>query len=375
MTLKLEPVKQADLVTPVPLRRLMHPCCAISIAVILLTGCDRDSQIVAYQAPKDSPDPAAVEQPQAALSMTDLSTAGHLEWTVPANWRQEPGLGGMQVATLIAGDDPRPFVVTVTRLAGEAGSLLANVNRWRRQLGLDAIGAAEPDSLIQPIQTTGVRGRLVDLIGPPPPTQDRHRQRMLVAQFEHGRSNWFFKVTADEAVVKRYEPQFMSLLRSVRPAAPADTGGAQVFEVGPIRGIIPPGWQWDPRPRPPRLATFVISDGNRQAEVAITRFPGDVGGTLANVNRWRRQVDLSAIDDLSQLDSAQVIIDKLPGKVFQFRAPGDVPDRPRIVVATVKRDDVSWFFKLSGPHDLLESQIEPFVTFVVAIEFTDEADT
>ena len=211
MTFKLEPVQHADLVTPVPLRWRMHLLCSISIAAVLLTGCDRDPQIVAYQAPKDSPEPAAAT--------------------------------------------------------------------------------------------------------------------------------------------------------------------AQAFEVGPIRGIVPPGWRLDPRARPPRLATFVITDGIQQAEVTITRFPGNVGGTLANVNRWRRQVDLSAIDDLSQLDSARVIIDKLPGKVFQFRAPGDVPDRRRIVVATVKRDDVSWFFKLSGPHDLLESQIEPFVTFVVAIEFTDEADT
>ena len=33
------------------------------------------------------------------------------------------------------------------------------------------------------------------------------------------------------------------------------------------------------------------------AEVAITAFPGDVGGVLANVNRWRGQAGLAPVDE------------------------------------------------------------------------------
>lgn len=42
-----------------------------------------------------------------------------------------------------------------------------------------------------------------------------------------------------------------------------------------------------------RLATYVLEGPSGAVEVAINRFPGDVGGMLANVNRWRGQVGLA----------------------------------------------------------------------------------
>lgn len=41
-----------------------------------------------------------------------------------------------------------------------------------------------------------------------------------------------------------------------------------------------------------RLATYEMQGPSGPIEVAISRFPGDVGGMLANVNRWRGQVGL-----------------------------------------------------------------------------------
>ena len=63
---------------------------------------------------------------------------------------------------------------------------------------------------------------------------------------------------------------------------------------------IPDGWKRVPQQRPMRVATFEILLENKTVEVAVTRFAGDVGGTLANVNRWRSQMGLSVIgeDDL-----------------------------------------------------------------------------
>ena len=59
---------------------------------------------------------------------------------------------------------------------------------------------------------------------------------------------------------------------------------------------LPEGWRELPTTAPMRLATLMIGDGNEAVEVAITSFPGDVGGDLANVNRWRGQLGLSAVD-------------------------------------------------------------------------------
>ena len=58
---------------------------------------------------------------------------------------------------------------------------------------------------------------------------------------------------------------------------------------------VPEGWL-EFAPSSIRKANFKISNATGNAEVSVTVFPGDVGGNLANVNRWRQQIGLSPID-------------------------------------------------------------------------------
>ena len=45
-----------------------------------------------------------------------------------------------------------------------------------------------------------------------------------------------------------------------------------------------------------RKGSYAISGaGGAEADLAITAFPGDVGGDLANINRWRGQISLPPI--------------------------------------------------------------------------------
>lgn len=46
-----------------------------------------------------------------------------------------------------------------------------------------------------------------------------------------------------------------------------------------------------------RLATFIVPTEAGDQEVAVTRFPGQVGGVLANINRWRGQMGLQPITE------------------------------------------------------------------------------
>ena len=67
--------------------------------------------------------------------------------------------------------------------------------------------------------------------------------------------------------------------------------------------LVPDGWERDPQERPMRYATFVIGDApGGPVEVAVSRFPGDVGGVLASVNRWRGQVGLQPVGE-GELDA------------------------------------------------------------------------
>src|SRR4029434_10635893 len=52
------------------------------------------------------------------------------------------------------------------------------------------------------------------------------------------------------------------------------------------------------RPGEMQVAKFSVPpSGNAKAEVAVSIFPSDTGGTLQNVNRWRRQLNLPEIDE------------------------------------------------------------------------------
>lgn len=148
--------------------------------------------------------------PEAVSSAEEL-----LAWTLPAGWREEAGQG-MRYATLLAGPVGQAYEVTVVRLEGAAGGMLANVNRWRGQLGLpptDEGGAGE--NLIRLPSAAG-EILLVDLLGK---DESGKQARMLAAIAQAGGSSWFFKMIGPKARLEEFAPQFKTLLRSLRPAA------------------------------------------------------------------------------------------------------------------------------------------------------------
>ena len=61
--------------------------------------------------------------------------------------------------------------------------------------------------------------------------------------------------------------------------------------------VVPDGWELDPGERPMRVATYLAPVEGGTVEVAITRFPGTVGGELANLNRWRGQMGLAPVGE------------------------------------------------------------------------------
>ena len=77
------------------------------------------------------------------------------------------------------------------------------------------------------------------------------------------------------------------------PGAPAITPPPPVQSTEGLY-VLPAGWTQLPN-RPMRVATFESTRGEARIEIALSQFPGDVGGVLANVNRWRQQVGLGPV--------------------------------------------------------------------------------
>jgi hypothetical protein len=92
-----------------------------------------------------------------------------IAWTVPEGWQYE-GPKEFRYCTFRFGTKEKPLELTVFKFAGQAGSTLDNVNRWRgRDLGLEQIGPIQLSRYTKPVQVGDVKGTLVDMSGPGAP--------------------------------------------------------------------------------------------------------------------------------------------------------------------------------------------------------------
>jgi hypothetical protein len=117
-----------------------------------------------------------------------------------------------------------------------------------------------------------------------------------------------------------------------------------------------------------RKATFVLkSEGTPgEGELAVTAFPGDVGGELANVNRWRGQISLQPIGQ-GDLGTAITRIERngLTLGVVDLTSPDNAQ---RMLGAMVPHAGSTWFFKLTGPAPLMEKVKPEFMAFLDTIK-------
>jgi len=353
-----------------------------------LASC-REAQVATYRIPKenDTPPPAAAAATPATMAadtgglVVASTDAGGLTWTAPATWKAKPG-SAMRKGSYTIGTEGGPVAdLAITAFPGDVGGDLANVNRWLGQLGRPPIAVAELAGVLTPLSGAGVAMQVVDLAGG---TADAP-QRMLGAIVPHLGATWFFKLTGPDAVVAPEKAGFLEFLKTVKvsaqplaapvaaPVAPATAPSAPpanmagppvVGTSGPgLKWTAPAGWQEKPATAM-RKATFVISGANgATAELAVTAFPGDVGGDLANLNRWRGQLSLPPVSEAEFAGAVtRLKVNGLAVTLADITGGGDNP--PRLLGAMVPHAGATWFFKLTGPAALVAAEQPAFLSFV-----------
>lgn len=117
-----------------------------------------------------------------------------------------------------------------------------------------------------------------------------------------------------------------------------------------------------------RKGTFTLpGDGGADAELAITGFPGDVGGELANVNRWRGQIQLPPINQAA-LATALTRMEKngLKIAILDAATPGANPQR--VLGAMIPFGGATWFFKVSGPDATITKEKPAFLAYLETVK-------
>jgi hypothetical protein len=367
---------------PSSVRRDSRPTLQILLLVFpfWLSAC-RDNSISQYRIPKEGDvAPVAAVQPAEPQAFVVAKTApGELVWTAPAQWRAKQ-VSSMRKGSYDIGDAGGPVAdLAITAFPGDVGGDLANVNRWRGQIDLPPITAAELPGVVTPIEANGLRMLLVDITG----GSGDKAQRMLGAILPRDGYTWFFKLTGPAAVVGQARPDYLAFLQSVRAGAPAGATpvpAPSAVAAAPSAGMastpVPTAagaglkWTapatWESKPATAmRKATYVITEaGGATAELAVTAFPGDVGGELANVNRWRGQLQLPPIAE-SELAGAvtHVTVNGLTVTLVEL-AGGTADQSVRLLGAMVPSNGSTWFFKLTGPAAVVAKEKPAFLALV-----------
>jgi hypothetical protein len=120
----------------------------------------------------------------------------------------------MLLAKFVVGGPEGGTDVTVSFLGAAGGGTLANVNRWRNQLGLKPVAQDEVDQSLASLDVLGGKAMLVDVNGTN--VLNGKASRIVAAIWARGGETWFFKMMGDPAVAEREKAAFMKFVQSVR---------------------------------------------------------------------------------------------------------------------------------------------------------------
>jgi hypothetical protein len=145
-----------------------------------------------------------------AFARADEPDALKPTFRAPKGWEEGKPRPIITASFHIKDGERKAEVVIVT--AG--GSLAANVNRWRGQLGLKTLSDEDARASLKPLKVGGRDAHAFDALGPDEP--DKEAQRIRVVIVPAGEQLWFFRLSGPASLVKREGKAFDEFIDSVR---------------------------------------------------------------------------------------------------------------------------------------------------------------
>lgn len=153
--------------------------------------------------------PPVAATPPATQSMANTPVpvgSGELKHTPPEGWADLPG-SAMRKASLSTPDGATITAFVFPATAPAMADPLANVNRWRGEVGLAPTTAEKLAESSEKIQLAGSEGTYVELVGPTETT--------LAAMLPQGSQVWFFKLRGPNVAADAQRDAFKQWLASI----------------------------------------------------------------------------------------------------------------------------------------------------------------
>lgn len=334
----------------------------ILIALVLEFSSGTDGVVTMHSVPKEK-NAAPLTPTKAAnnpVKATDL-----INFKSPAGWIEDENPSPM---TTFSFNVPGGAIVSAIPLPARIADNPMIVNMWRGQVGLDPIDSTKAGQLAKAVNIGGNEGSLYDFSGTQPIQGQSKPPRLIMASLKLGQVAWFLKMAGPAESIENqlasftqflaelkfqpaaYEINFDKLMQEAQQSTPTPTW------------TIPKSWEEKPATQM-RLGNF--SAGNGKAEITVMTFPGTVGGLLANVNRWREQSGLAAVSD-SELNKViqQITISGKPATLAEA-----IGEKNSSLSVYHPVDQQTWFYKMSGPSEVIKAEKAAFTSFLQSIEF------
>lgn len=130
-----------------------------------------------------------------------------IKWDVPAGWSPAPA-SAMRYASFVVERNGEKADISVVTFPGDGGNDVDNINRWRQQIGLPAVGGEVLKSMIAPVHAGEIQLDMVDF--------SATNARVLAAWTRRPGQAWFFKMSGPPALVEEEKPKFTAFLQSIR---------------------------------------------------------------------------------------------------------------------------------------------------------------
>ena len=313
-----------------------------------LFSCGENAEIQSYTAPNHYEGPVVA-------------------WELPDQWGENPGMGGIMAGSFHIKTDDGPqgrIGVMPFRDSVETSQV---VNMFARELGHRDYNQSTVDQVLQKKE---LGGRSFELIRLEDKASEEETQRTaLLALHRQDGQTWLFPFIANKKLVNEQLDNFYAFLSSTTlragktpvravapslpPAQPASSPHQPTWEA-------PPHWERKPSTQM-RIGNYAVSnDAGDSLDFSITSFPGQVGGILANVNRWLGQVGIEATDEegLKQYLSDRTV-DEKPAKLVLAESEDQA-----LYAAILFHKGRSWFLKLMGERSLAQTEKDNFLRLV-----------
>ncbi|MFM8253012.1 MAG: hypothetical protein ACKOBW_15565 [Planctomycetota bacterium] len=296
------------------------------------------------------------------------------QWDLPTGWTQQAG-NEQRFATIQIPAEPKPLELSVTRLpvppvASAESYQLQNINRWRQQMRLGIIMAEELASeTSRATSKTGLPITWVNYVGTMSEPSAAARE-MLGRRGMGGEGPMAGPPgSVPGAPGSVPGPRGAGTPGSI-PGAAAGTGTAG-GEPLPFTHTAPAEWQVMPAGGIRRLSfRAAASSASGITEITVTNLPAEANDLLANVNRWRGQVQLPPWSAADLQKSAQsVTMGGVEGTYVELLGDGSKPNEKAVLGVIAVHDTQAWFFKLTGPRDTALSEKARFEAFVNSVKF------